>query len=290
VNQVSIKPLLLQVLQCDFCGGDFAQEVQGLTCLNCGRHIPASGGKPLFTPPLPGLQPSAKLERGPEMGTPWRRANWHFLAQQVAMLAPEAIILDVGAGRGDFAELFRQRHYLALDVYPYPEVDVVCDLTRLNPFRPSSFDAILLMNVVEHIYDTQALFASLARTLKPDGVLVVAIPFMVKMHQVPIDYVRYTHFALKRLGEGHGLNVEHLEGFYDPLSLLGEGIGNLRWSVVPTLKGMRHYLARALTLGLRAHAAALRGVLGAGQTRPPDSVRSLAPTGYHVIYRKSRGV
>lgn len=282
-----MNPLLLQVLQCDRCGGDYAQDDSGLTCVGCRRSIPLLQGKPIFTPPPADLQPSAKLARGPEIGTPWRQANWHFLANQVATLLPEALILDVGAGRGDFADLFRQRNYLALDVYPYPEVDLVCDLTCVIPFRPASFDAILLMNVVEHIYNTHALFASLAQMLKPGGLLIVAIPFMVKMHQVPIDYVRYTHFALKRLGQDHGLSVEHLEGFYDPISLLGEGIGNLRWSVLPTLRGMRHYLGRVLTLGLRAHAAALRWVTGAGQTRLPESVRSLAPTGYHVVYRKS---
>ncbi len=283
-----MKPLLLQSLQCERCGDGFVQENQSLACVQCRHTIPLVQGKPLFTAPPADLQPSEKILRGPQMGTPWRQANWRFLEQQVAALKDEAIVLDVGAGRGDFADLFRSKNYLALDVYPYPEVDLVCDLTRINPFRPASFDVILLMNVVEHIYHTHALFASLVQMLKPGGVLIVAIPFMVKMHQVPIDYVRYTHFALRRLGEEHDLVVEHLEGFYDPISFLGEGIGNLRWSVLPTLRGARHYLGRVITLGLRAHARVLRWVIGVGQIRPPEAMRSLAPTGYHVVYRKSQ--
>ena len=72
----------------------------------------------------------------------------------------------MGAGRGDFAVLLDRFHTTALDIYPYPEVDLVCDLTVSNPFRPESFEAVVLMNVLEHVYDTQAMLARLVRTIK----------------------------------------------------------------------------------------------------------------------------
>jgi SAM-dependent methyltransferase len=232
------------------------------------------------------MVPSEKLSRGPQIGTPWRRANWRFLQQQVARLKSDALILDVGAGRGDFADLFENRHYLALDVYPYPEVDIVCDLTQVNPFRPGSFDAILLLNVMEHVYDTRALLDSLAGMLKPGGVILVAIPFLVKIHQAPIDFVRYTHYALERLAEGAGLQVDLLEGYYDPVFFLGEGTGNLRHAVLPTMKGWRRYLAGAGIAVIEGCANLLNRLYGAGKSLPPEKVRSSAPTGYQVVYRK----
>jgi SAM-dependent methyltransferase len=231
------------------------------------------------------MVPSEKLARGPGIGTPWRQANWRFLQGQIDRLDPKALILDVGAGRGDFSEIFKDRPAISLDVYPYPEIDVVCDLTQANPFRENSFDAILLMNVMEHVYNTHSLLGSLGQMLKPGGVLIVAIPFMVKMHQVPVDFVRYTHFALERL-DRTTLAVERLEGYYDPVFFLGEGIGNLRWWVLPTLSRGRRVLARALLQGIQALARGLDAIVGKGQTRPPSSVKSLAPTGYHVVYRK----
>jgi SAM-dependent methyltransferase len=209
------------------------------------------------------------------------------LQQQVSQLAIDARILDVGAGRGDFAAIFQDRTCLALDVYPYPEVDLVCDLTRSMPLRVESFDAIALMNVLEHVYDTHALLEALAALLKPGGVLIMAIPFMVKIHQAPVDFVRYTHFALQRLGEEHGLVVESLEGYYDPISFLGEGIGNLKWAVLPTIRGSKHYLARGLLAGIQGLNAGLNALLGQGQTRAPAGMRSMAPTGYHILYRKN---
>ncbi len=280
------KADLLETLQCTACGGRLTYDNQQFTCTACGRVIASQEGIPLFTPPPAGLMPSARLERGPEIGTPWRKANWRFLGEVLSSLSPEALILDVGAGRGDFAALLDGRRSLALEIYPYPEVDVVCDLTQVNPFRPGSFDAALLMNVLEHIYDTHSLLASLCQLLKPGGALLVAVPFMVKMHQVPADFVRYTHFALERLGAEHSLAVERLEGYYDPLFFLGEGLGNLQNAVLPTLPASRRYPARLLLGGIQALANLLGRLTGPGQTQSPARARSLAPTGYHIIYRK----
>ena len=283
-----MKPDLLRVIQCKDCSGELSQNPGQVTlaCQLCGWTIPMQGKIPLFTSPPHGLVPSEKLTRGPEIGTPWRRANWRFLQQQVARLNPDALILDVGAGRGDFADLFENRNYLALDVYPYPEVDIVCDLTQVNPFRPGSFDAILLLNVMEHVYDLRALLDSLAGMLKPGGVILVAIPFLVKIHQAPIDFVRYTHYALERLAEDAGLQVELLEGYYDPIFFLGEGTGNLRHAALPTMKGWRRYLAGAGIAVIEGCANLLNRLYGAGKSLPPEKVRSSAPTGYQVVYRK----
>jgi uncharacterized protein YbaR (Trm112 family) len=166
----TFKPELLERLACPQCGSH-PLKVTGdqLRCLAHGHCYPLENGIPVFTSPPPGLVPSDKILRGPQMGTPWRQANWRFLATQVDRLAGEAVLLDVGAGRGDFADVLSQRRTVALDVYPYPEVDVVCDLTEANPFQAASFDGVVLMNVLEHVYDSHALLEALIRLLKPGG-------------------------------------------------------------------------------------------------------------------------
>jgi SAM-dependent methyltransferase len=285
-----MKPQLLHVIACPHCRCELVKQNGSLVCLACGRNITLQRDAPIFTTPPTDMRPSEKLPRGPNIGTPWRQANWRFLAEQVRKLDNKALILDVGAGRGDFADLFaNQPNYLALDIYPYPEVDIVCDLTQVNPFRPGSLDAIVLMNVLEHVYDSRLMLASLSEMLVSGGILIVAVPFMVKIHQAPVDFCRYTHFTLQRLGEDHGLVVEHLEGFYDPVSLLGEGIGNLKNAVLPEVRGAPHYAGRVIAWGLAGLANSLRTVLGPGQTLPPSQARSLAPTGYQIVYRKMVG-
>jgi SAM-dependent methyltransferase len=281
-----MKKLLLDTLACPSCGGAYASRETALVCQKCGASTPLIDGIPLFTSLLPGMRPSARLERGPEVGTPWRRANWRFLQAELAALPPEAVILDVGAGRGDFTEAFQGRRCLALDVYPYPEVDLVCDLTQITPLRAASLDAIVLLNVLEHVEDSQRMLATLARLLKPGGVLLIAIPFLVKIHQAPIDYVRYTHYALERLGAKTGLTAERIEGFYDPISLLGEGLGNLRYATLPHLPRTRRLLGRGLLWLARLLSAALARVVGPGKALPVSQARSQSPTGYQIVYRK----
>jgi hypothetical protein len=109
---------------------------------------------------------------------------------------------------------------------------------------------------------------------------------MVKIHQAPVDFARYTHYSLERLGRDHDLEVESLEGYYDPVFFLEEGLGNLRWAVLPNLKGVKRYPTRLLLAGIQALAVVLGAVLGNGGTQPPEKTRSSAPTGYQVVYRK----
>lgn len=296
-----MKPYLLDCLQCDHCNGRIFLDEPGqrLACKVCDRIIPihqvGTNGRqiPLYSQPPTGMQPSEKIERGPEIGTPWRQANWRFLQTQVEQLSSGSLILDVGAGRGDFTAALQNHRSVALEVYPYPEIDVVCDLTQTNPFHPASFDAILLLNVLEHIYDTHAMLSTLSSLLKPGGCLIMAIPFMVKIHQAPVDFVRYTHFALHHIGEQHGLQIDLIEGYYDPVFFLGEGIGNLKNSVLPELSGAQRRLANLQLRGIQLLANALQRKLESigyrsGKTIDPAKIKSLAPTGYHVIYRRRK--
>jgi len=281
-----MKSLLLETIECPQCRGELQEQPGELVCLACGHQIPLMDEIPLFTKPPEDIQPSEKLVRGPGTGTPWRQANWRFLERQLARLDQQASVLDVGAGRGDFNALLTSRQVISLDIYPYPEVDIVSDLTLTNPFKLESFDAILLMNVLEHVYDTRAFLAALSGLLKADGVLIVAIPFMVKMHQVPVDYVRLTEFSLKRLGPDHGLAVDELDGYYDPLFFLAEGTGNLRNAYLPGLARSKRMAARSLLGGIQVLADGLQRLIGPGRAQSPSEVRSLAPTGYQVVYRK----
>ena len=100
-----MKPQLSRVLICHRCGGELVSQPGLLVCQACAQSVSCQGEIPVFTPPPPNLRPSEKLLRGPNIGTPWRQANWRFLAEQVEKLEKSAVILDVGAGREVFAPL-----------------------------------------------------------------------------------------------------------------------------------------------------------------------------------------
>ena len=50
------------------------------------------------------------------------------------------------------------------------------DVTRLS-FRDRSFDAVVSLDVLEHVPDYRRALAEFARVLRPEGVLVLSVPF-----------------------------------------------------------------------------------------------------------------
>jgi SAM-dependent methyltransferase len=282
-----MKPELIDIAICPKCNQRLGPpDHDQWVCPACGQTSPIQNDIPLFTPLPDGMVPFDKRERGPELGTPWRQANWRFLEKTLATMPLDALILDVGAGRGDFAELFNNRHYLSLDVYAYPEIDVVCDLLTSVPLRASSFDVIVLMNVLEHVEHSRELLVVLARLLKPGGRLVMAVPFLLKIHQAPYDFARYTQFALEKLGSEAGLKVHVMQGYYDPVFLIGESIRNVKFWVLPDHSRLKRLLGRIILMMMNGLASLLRPLTGKGFASLPADVKSPAPVGYQIVFRK----
>jgi SAM-dependent methyltransferase len=283
-----MKDYLIERLVCPNCGESLriAEQDDKYSCVRCDCSGKLYRGIPLFVEIAGDIQPFDKKPRGPHHGSPWRQANWRFLQEQVAKLPQDAVILDVGAGHGDFADIFAKRPAILLDVYPYPEIDIVCDLTRCVPFRPGSFDAVVLMNVLEHIYDSQALFTAVNTVLKPGGVFVVAVPFLLKVHQAPYDFVRYTHFSLQRMAQDFGFELLSLEGYYDPIFLLGEGWRNIERTELGKLSRSRRAASRGILWGIKSAALLLERFVGKGYTQPSEQAVTPAPIGYQAVYQK----
>ena len=77
----------------------------------------------------------------------------------------------------------------------WPEVDV----QNLVNYSDESYDAVVLDNILEHVPDPFRAVAEVRRILKPGGVCVSATPFIVRIHEVPDDYWRFTRDGLKLL-------------------------------------------------------------------------------------------
>jgi len=206
---------------CPKCGGTFAESEDSLMCSVCGTEVPIDQGIPLFTPVPTNIVPSTRgIIKGPNDGSLWRRANWAFYERMMNGVQPDQIVLDVGAGQAHFKQIFRDVTYVAVDIYPYDNVDFVCDLTKTNPLRPASVDIIVLSNVLEHVLEGKELLQILRLALKPGGQLLIAVPFMIGVHQAPFDFIRYTNFALSMMLTETGFDVTRFEAVSGPLELV----------------------------------------------------------------------
>ncbi len=284
-----MKPALLNLLACPVCGGEyrFEPDHEHLVCMGCGKIVKMHAGIPLFDEVPPDIRPTEKSPCTSQSETPWRLANQRFLKREVGKLAGDAVIVDVGAGIGYFSGLFSGRNYFTVDLYPYPGVDLVCDLTRQVPFRPGSLDAILMMNVLEHLSDAAGVMRSLSGLLKPGGVMIATVPFLVKIHQAPYDFARYTHYLLEKMGRDAGLAVDTVEGYYDPVFLASESTRYFRYWTLPKFGRARRIAGRALLLGLDfLIGSVMKWIAGEGYAQSPHDANNPAPVGYLVVYRK----
>jgi len=73
------------------------------------------------------------------------------------------------------------------------------DLEKNINIKDSSFDNILLFNVLEHIQNYQNLIKEIYRILNNGGKLEIFVPFMYRFHKDPNDYFRPTHEYLQKI-------------------------------------------------------------------------------------------
>ena len=134
------------------------------------------------------------------------------LRQFARELPRGARVLDAGAGEAQYASLFSDFRYVAVDLgigdesWQYDALDAVAALERL-PFCDNTFDAAVNVVTLEHVRDPKAVLTEIGRVLKPGGRLLLVTPFEWEEHQQPHDYFRYTQYGLSYLLESAGLTV-----------------------------------------------------------------------------------
>ena len=99
-----------------------------------------------------------------------------------------------------------------------------------------SIDTVLLIDVLEHIPSPDLCLSEIYRVLKPQGKLVVHAHFLYPIHDVPLDFHRWTRHGLERILLKHNLciTVLHIDGntFETCALLINFALSNtLLWSI-----------------------------------------------------------
>jgi hypothetical protein len=213
----------LHILACPVCSGSLEEGDDALTCITCQEHYPVRGGKIYFASPPPHKTQASDFKHrlrqllgarykaavrffGP--GFPWSAKKLLLENADPTVMA----VVDLGSGT-------ERLHVdvITLDLFDYPEVDIVCDLQTL-PFGVGKVDAFITTSVIEHIEDAAGLVDKLFERTRAGGIGIHSFPFLFPYHEAPGDFARFTHMGARALFKKW--NVRRLFNCAGPVTLL----------------------------------------------------------------------
>jgi 2-polyprenyl-3-methyl-5-hydroxy-6-metoxy-1,4-benzoquinol methylase len=164
----------------------------------------------------------------------------YWLDALTRLKLPPARVLELGSAHGGFVHLMRQAGYDAIGSELSPSVcriaeqtfnvPMMCGPVEDLPLSPGTFDAIVLMDVLEHMPDPLASMRHCARLLKPDGLLLVQTPCTPTND----DFAKLSNSEDRFLA--HLKPLEHLNLFTkDSARLLMERVGLKHVQVLPAI-------------------------------------------------------
>jgi SAM-dependent methyltransferase len=129
------------------------------------------------------------------------RERW--LEETLKSIPQKSRILDAGAGTQRYRKFCKHLNYVSQDFgkyngqgdsaglqtgeFEYGELDIVCDITSI-PEPDSSFDAIMCLEVLEHLPDPVQAIKEFSRLIKPKGHLILTAPFCSLTHFSPYHF------------------------------------------------------------------------------------------------------
>ena len=157
------------------------------------------------------------------------KQHWWYVARRKIIekvlsglhLSKNCDILEIGCGTGgNLALLSRFGNLYAVEMEPAGiKLANRHHITRVAygwlpgriPFEKRLFDAVVMLDVLEHISDDEASIKAVLHRLNPDGVLVLTVPafqFLWSFHDVIARHKRrYTRTALCRLLKKNGFSI-----------------------------------------------------------------------------------
>jgi ubiquinone/menaquinone biosynthesis C-methylase UbiE len=164
----------------------------------------------------------------------WR----HLCAYLGRWIAPDAAVLELGAGWCDFANNVKAGRVVAMDLdatvqrAAAPHVTAeVGDCTDLSRFEDGTFDVVFASNLLEHLERPAAsrLLGEARRVLRPGGRLLLMQPnFRLNPRRYFDDFTHvaiYTDQSLRDYLTAEGWRVQDVMARFLPLTLKSRGSG-----------------------------------------------------------------
>ncbi|MEM8733510.1 MAG: class I SAM-dependent methyltransferase [Planctomycetota bacterium] len=162
----------------------------------------------------------------PQVGRSNQSSRERWLEDAIALIPPGSRLLDAGAGTQQYKRFCSHLNYVSQDFaqydgqgdatalqtgdFDYGELDIVSDITDI-PEPDESFDAVMCVEVLEHVPDPPAALAEMARLLKANGTMIITAPFCSLTHFSPYHFATgFNRYWYETHLESNGLEIEEL--------------------------------------------------------------------------------
>lgn len=169
-------------------------------------------------------------------------AHYKLLLPLIRQVARGKFI-DLGCGSAPFwpAVIEQVDRYDGVDLWPRSDkVTFAGDVQRLDMVPDNQYDSAICIEVFEHLPEPAKAVATIARILKPGGVVVISVPHLSRLHEIPYDYFRFTEYGLRFLLTQAGMEVVSVQAKGGLLTFLAHQVSTIvlaaAWSI-PLLKG-----------------------------------------------------
>ncbi len=173
---------------------------------------------------------SMRLERRFLPSAPsWCRVVMEQSIRQQLGRLPVSELVAVEVSGHDFIDGFEWKSATTLH---YP----IFDLCNPGPID-QTFDVVICNQVLEHVVDPLAAARTLTAMCRAGGTIVVATPFLLRVHEAPVDLWRFTEAGLRLLLAAAGMEVVESHSWGNAACVRG----NLyRWAPMSWRRSLSH--------------------------------------------------
>jgi len=167
------------------------------------------------------------------------------MAEPLANLTGDVLV--IGAGFEPYRDILvaaKSVHLTDIDDVN-EDIDQVMDAHEIT-FDCETFDAVVAIEVFEHLRQPSVAASEVLRILRPGGCALISIPFLFRVHGDPYDYQRLTSSGLEVLfGEFSSVTIEGFGGRSHVIS----DIITTAWRGLVPLRILNHvFAARMMSL------------------------------------------
>lgn len=150
-------------------------------------------------------------------GPDWYKPTRLFFLRKINQYVKGENILELGVKDGVVLKQIKIKNKVGIDVNEkelkkakkYGIKTIKHDLNKPIPLKDNSFDNIICIETLEHIFNFQNVLDESYRILKPKGMFVVGVPYHGRLKNIAICLTRY---------EKHYIDTEHVK-FFTPKRL-----------------------------------------------------------------------